>query len=192
MRNCGTIMKNWKNTNPIGNNCGILPELFTEITGNYRKITGFFFWKNEPGAVGTPRWMPPGMARQKCRFQLKWRVPRTLPPLYWSKMDCAPKVCIAEINHEKLRRAGECVRTSAHLGFIRWRKRDAKICRLIGKWRSMLNVGSSFSMCILTHAWALWEDQIRKPKLKKRMLGRVRRNLVNPSIPKMEVLDASF
>ena len=23
MRNCGTIMKNWKNTNPIGNNCGI-------------------------------------------------------------------------------------------------------------------------------------------------------------------------
>ena len=122
----------------------------------------------------------------------KWRVPRTLPPLYWSKMDCAPKVCIAEINHEKLRRAGECVRTSAHLGLIRWRKRDEKNCRLIGKWRSMLNVGSSFSMCILTHAWALWEDQIRKPKLKKRMLGRVRRNLVNPSIPKMEVLDASF
>ena len=171
----------------------------------------------------------------------KWRVPRTLPPLYWSKIDCAPKVCIAEINHEKLRRAGECVRTSAHLGLIRWRKRDEKIavrdwsssscsiqsndrkcfrrfnhalkersnpvprrlpelfssdcakkCRLVGKWRSMLDVGSSFSMCNLTHAWALWEDQIRKPKLKKRMLGRVRRNLVNPSIPKMEVLDASF
>ena len=28
----------------------------------------FFFWKNEPGAVGTPRWMPPGMGRQKCHF----------------------------------------------------------------------------------------------------------------------------
>ena len=122
----------------------------------------------------------------------KWRVQRTLPPLFWSKIDCAPKVCIAVINHERLSRARECVRTSAHLGLIRWRKRDEKNCRLIGKWRSMLDVGSSFSMCILTHAWALWEDQIRKPKLKKRMLGRVRRNWVNPSIPKMEVLDASF
>ena len=62
----------------------------------------------------------------KSHLAKKWRVPRTLPPLYWSKMDCAPKVCIAEINHEKLRRAGECVRTSAHLGLIRWRKRDEK------------------------------------------------------------------
>ena len=103
-----------------------------------------------------------------------------------------PRFFIAVINDVELSRARECVRTSAHLGLIRWRKRDEKNCRLIGKWRSMLDVGSSFSMCILTHAWALWEDQIRKPKLKKRMLGRVRRNLVNPSIPKMEVLDASF
>ena len=27
-----------------------------------------FLKKNEPGAVGTPRWMPPGMGRQKCHF----------------------------------------------------------------------------------------------------------------------------
>ena len=27
-----------------------------------------FFWKNEPGAVGTPRWMPPGLGCQKCHF----------------------------------------------------------------------------------------------------------------------------
>ena len=28
----------------------------------------FLFWKNEPGAVGTPRWMPPVL---KCSFPLK-------------------------------------------------------------------------------------------------------------------------
>ena len=28
----------------------------------------FLFFKNEPGAVGTPRWVPPGMGRQKCHF----------------------------------------------------------------------------------------------------------------------------
>ena len=27
-----------------------------------------FFWKNEPGAVGTPRWMPPSLGCQKCHF----------------------------------------------------------------------------------------------------------------------------
>ena len=37
-------------------------------------------------------------------------------------------------------------------------------------WKmAMLNFGSSFWMCTLTHAWALWEDRLRKPKLKKRM-----------------------
>ena len=38
-------------------------------------------------------------------------------------------------------------------------------------WKmEMLNIGSSFWMCTLTHAWVLWEDQIRKPELKKPML----------------------
>ena len=42
--------------------------------------------KNEPGAVGTPRWMPPGMGRQKCHFfekpeKVRKKFPRKCGPI---------------------------------------------------------------------------------------------------------------
>ena len=100
-------------------------------------------------------------------------------------MDCAPKVCIAVINREKFSWARACVRTAAHLGLIRSRRRAEK--KLTLDWKmATLNFGFSFGMCTLRHARALWEVQIRKPKLKKRTLCRGFHNITtqtcgNPS-----------
>ena len=66
-----------------------------------------------------------------------------------------------------------------------WRRKAEK--KLPLDWKmATLNFGFSFGMCTLTHAWALCEVQIRKPKLKKRTLCRgfhsiTTQNCGNPS-----------
>ena len=63
-----------------------------------------------------------------------------------------PNICIAVINHENFSRARDCVRTAAHLGLIRSRRRAEK--KLPLDWRmAMSSFGSPSGLCTHTHAW---------------------------------------